>query len=807
MAQDSGASLEEIVVTARKRDESALDVPISVAAFSSADIEVRGIVSLQDVAAGTPGMNISNVNSGRSDRSFQQITLRGFTPSTTSSTLTATFIDGVPVSSATAISNVVDPERIEILRGPQSAYFGRNSFAGAVNVVNKRPGEEFGGDINVMVGNYSNIDARGSVEGRLFSDKAGFRITARQWSKDGTYDNQAVPGQTLGDQETTSVSLYLDAEPTENFTAKFYALASWNSDGPSAEGLVSAYELRSNGGFPNAPFNSGNNDGTLLIPSQSNCTLAGRPFICGAAPGLNRNFSPGANTAVTPAIAAALANGAGRVVSPSDGPDGYGLEGGYNHYHLTLDYQFGDSGFSLTSLTGYNDEYISELDDLDNYNSTALLGGWTFPFLVERDNKDFSQEFRLNYDNGGPLSGVVGVSYLKSESRGSLVSVFAETVFGAPRNPLSATAPQEADTTGVFFGLNYNVNDRLTLTAEGRWQEDEVFAFSRGPVTLPDNNSFGLPGGTVPAYSEFFSNKFTEFLPRVIGQYDINDDLMVYASWSEGVNVGLASFNTNFLGGSPAELAAAETIGLGVVVQPEKLTNIEFGLKGTFLDGRLQGSLVYYTADWDDQINQRSAFFQDDPAPIGTGSVETIAGSVNSGEVKVSGVELDLLASLSDNIKLNFASAINDSDIRTFIDPQITLTTGLEGDDYRGNQLPLSSKYSANLGIQYDGDLTSMADAAWFARADISYKSKQFVDAANQTWIDSRTQVNLRAGITRGAWKVDAFVLNAFDNDDYISPAQNVLLDPFFQLVGPFRYLNVGLPTLRTYGVQFGYNF
>ncbi len=808
MAQDPGSSLEEIVVTARKRGESVLDVPISVTAFSAEDIEVRGMVSLQDVAAGTAGMNISNVNSGRNDRSFQQITLRGFTPSTTASTLTATFIDGVPVSSATAISNVLDPARIEILRGPQSAYFGRNSFAGAVNVVNKLPARELGGNVSVMAGSYSNFDAKGSIEGRLFSDKAGFRVTARQWSRDGTWDNQSEDGGTLGDQETTALSLYLDAQPTDQFSIKFFAMGSWNSDGPSAEGMLSAYELRNNGGFPNVPFNSGNSDGTVLIPSLSNCILpSGLPYICGAAPGQPAGFSPGANTRVTPEITAALANGVGRVVSPGDGPNGYGLEGGYLHYHLTMDYEFGDSGFTLTSLTGYNDEYISELDDLDNFNSVSLLGGWTFPFLVERDNEDFSQEFRLDYDNGGKFTGVFGVSYLNSESRGSLVSVFAETVFGAPRNPLSAVAPAEADTTGIFFGLNYNFTDRLTVSAEGRYQEDEVFAFSRGPFSLPENNSFGLPAGDVPAYSEFFSNKFTEFLPRVIAQYDINDDLMVYGSWSEGVNVGLNSFNTNFLGGSPAAAAAAESIGLGVIVQPEQLTNFEVGLKGTLLDGRIQGALTFYTADWDDQINQRSAFFNDDPPPVGTGAPQALAGSVNSGKVKVSGIELDVLASVGDNLTVNFAAALNDSDIRNFIDPQITLTTGLEGDDFRGNQLPLSSRTSANLGIQYDTALASFADAELFARADISYKSKQFVDAANLTWIDDRTQVNLRGGVTRGPWKVEVFVINAFDNDDYISPAQNVILDPFFQLTGPFRYLNVGLPTLRTYGAQIGYTF
>ncbi len=142
--------LEEIVVTARKREENVMKTPVSVAALSSEDIAVRGITSFNDLANATPGLNINNANSGRNDRSFQQISLRGFTPATTTSTLTASFIDGVPVASATALSAVSDPERVEVLKGPQAAYFGRDTFAGAVNVVTRKPSATLGGTASLM---------------------------------------------------------------------------------------------------------------------------------------------------------------------------------------------------------------------------------------------------------------------------------------------------------------------------------------------------------------------------------------------------------------------------------------------------------------------------------------------------------------------------------------------------------------------------------------------------------------------------------------------------------------------------------
>jgi len=178
-AQDAAGAdslqVEEIIVTARKKDESILETPLAITALTGEEIAAKGIVSFNALAESTPGVTISNVSSGRSDRSFQQITLRGMVPSTTNSTLTSTFIDGVPVASATAIMSVADPARVEILRGPQAAYFGRNTFAGAVNVVTKQPGDKLGGSVQLMGGTRSNLDVQGSVDGPI-GEKFGFRL-------------------------------------------------------------------------------------------------------------------------------------------------------------------------------------------------------------------------------------------------------------------------------------------------------------------------------------------------------------------------------------------------------------------------------------------------------------------------------------------------------------------------------------------------------------------------------------------------------------------------------------------------------
>ena len=850
-AQDAeGASalqVEEIVVTARKRDESILDTPISISAVSGEEIAAKGIVSFNALADSTPGVTISNVSSGRSDRSFQQITLRGMVPSTTTSTLTATFIDGVPVASPTAIMSVSDPARIEILKGPQAAYFGRNTFAGAVNVVNKVPGQDFGGSVALMGGSRGNLDFKGSIEGPLGTDKLGFRLGGHFFQKDGSYKNQANPGETLGDQETKSFSLLLTAQPNDNFSAKLFTMYSEDDDGPSAQGQLSAYEIRSVNGVAAAltptvvngvttwPSRPASSAGTLVLPSVSNCNLLGysngreatearvsRPYICGAAPSLPAGFSPAQNTVEDSLLAASLASGLHRVVDPGDGVQGYGLVREYWHAHLNLDWKFGESGFSLASLTGLNDEFYSEVADLDNYDNRLLAnpanpGGtnpnrraaWDFVYGVERESRDFSQEFRLSYDQGGRFNGVVGVSYLLTTVWNDLIAITNEIVSGTPRVPQAGLS--EVETQGVFFGATYKVTDSFRVSAEGRYQTDEVIGRTGvtsivvGPSVA---STFGIPAGAYAPLSELVSEKYTNFLPRVILQYDLNPDVMVYASYSEGVNVGTNTFNTSFLNGSSLLVQTAIDLGLKVVQEPEKLKNYEIGLKGKFFDGREIASAAAYFGVWSDQLNNRQRITQDLPVSQGgSGATAQATGFANTGETEVQGLELEVTTKVTEHIDLNFAAAMNDSSIKTFSSPSISQLTGVIGDGFKGNQLPQTAKYSANLGAQYTGTASFLEDGDWFVRGDVSWKDKQYVDAANLTWIDGRTVVNLRAGFSKGPLAVDAYVLNAFDDDNYVSVAQNSLLTPNFGLTAFNGYLNVGLPELRTYGARVSYKF
>ncbi|MCJ1961899.1 TonB-dependent receptor [Novosphingobium mangrovi (ex Hu et al. 2023)] len=815
-ARSEGLAGSSIVVTARKREESLLETPIAITALSSDQIEKQGIRSINDVVLNTPGINVSNVNSGRNDRSFQQITLRGMTPSTTNSTLTASFIDGVPVASATALMGITDPERIEILKGPQNAYFGRNAFAGAINVVTKTPANSFGGNVRAMVGTRDNFDVQGSLEGQLVPGILGFRLTGRSMSKSGSYTNGANPNQTLGDQSSDIGTLQLEFTPTSQLTVKAFGMYSRDKDGPSAQGMASAYEVRSNNGSPNIPYFSGSNAGEVVIPGMANCTLAGRPWICGAVPKIDSRYSPAQNTTEDALLAGILGDDTNRITSHGKGVDGYGLSREYYHLHMNVDYELGDTGLTLSSLTGYNNEFYSEVADLDNYDSSAftnfaatpangLRTYWSFPYLVERRNKDFSQELRLSFDDGGPLQAMLGASYLYTSATPGLVSVSNFEQYGIPAPASARQPPQKARTYGIFGSLSYEITDALSINLEGRYQRDKIYAFAGGAGTniSPDAAEiYGLPAGSFPPLESFYNQTFNNFLPRIIINYDLTPDMMVYASWSKAANVSLSSFNTSFISGTQAEVEAGESIGLGVIVQPEKLDNYEVGFKGSFLNGRLVVTSAAYYATWKDQHNDRSVIFASGGQPL------IVRGVANSGKSNVYGIELDVMAEPIDGFSITASGAWNGSSVRSFDNPAVTLRTGFEGDDFKGNTLPLTSEYSGNLALMYTGEVADWDDFSYFARGDLSYKSKQYVDPANQTWIKGRAQVNARIGFTKGDFTLEGFVTNLFNNKQYTSIAQNNLLEPSYLLASQsYAYLNLALPELRTWGLQASYNF
>lgn len=786
----------DIVVTARKREENLLETPISIAAFSSQALQQRGIDTIMKMADSTPGLNVNQNGSARNDRSYQQFIMRGFTPSSTRSTTSSMFIDGAPISSTSALSSISDPARIEILKGPQATYFGRSTFAGAINVVNKVPGNDWGGSISGMLGTRNNYSFHADIEGPIVRDLLSFRVSGDGFGKDGSWRN-TFSGETLGDQSSRNVSAMLVLTPASNLTIKAFGIYSRDDDGHPANGLLGTHEIR-------------DTQGNVVVANQSNCTLAGRtsgiegqgspasyPFFCGTTPGLVTG--PSANTNFDSVAKDWLTNVSGRIFDYDEGVKGYGLLRNFYHGHLGLDWELGDTGITLSSLTSYNREEFSVFIDLDNQGSTSLATSaataarpyFDYAFLVERLNRDISQELRATFDNGGPLQATLGGSYLNATSRSGVGGGFLP---GATYAEIGKTRSR---TFGVFGAATYEFTPELSVSAEGRYQVDTLYAYSQPTGTTIRAPEIATPG-FYPGGDLLLKASYKNFLPRVIVKYETPGGLMAYASWSKGVNPG--AFNTEFLSLTQDVIQQAISEGVKIAVEPEKVTNYEVGLKGALLDRQLNFSLALYYAQWRNQINAISLL------TVGSNGLPAVlSGSANTGSIDMKGIELETNWRVSDLITLNAAGAINDTKILDYTNPPVSRLTGVF--DFRGNELPQTSKYSANIGVQLGGGIRGQDDASWFARADYNYKSGMWSSAANVVKTQAIEKVNLRAGTRIGPFSYEMFVTNLFSNKSYTSIGEQGLFANGFPYSSTLSALVVGLPDLRTFGVKVGYSF
>ena len=758
-AQDTD-NISEIVVTARKRSEKLLDTPVAIVAFSAQNIEQQAIYSLSDLAQATPGMtdNTTLGGSARNDRSFPQYIIRGMNPSTVANPTTTVFIDGAPIISG-QVEGLDDLERIEVLEGPQTAYFGRETFAGAINLVTKDPSKELGASANILAGDPNYYDARLGVEGSLIPDFLTARATYRYYTRSGSYRNEAVADAAtpnrLGDQSTQSESLELVATPVENLKIKALYMYWADRDGPGAQAFIG--------------------------PAQANCL--GGTWFCGTVPRA-AGRQPAVNTLVDAPVEAFLnavtnpaITGAGNQALQSP-PNGYGLSRDAYHWNIVADYDI-PSWFTISTISAVDNQKWGELQDLDDVDSSQtpnpylLFGGpygqtyFNSPFLVESKYRNFSQELRLTSDQAQRFRWLVGINYQWSRVDSTLDGAGSFNYF-VPNAPLSS------NNTGGFYGLAFDFTQQFTLNFEGRFERDEQ----------------ATVGGIRGSY-----NNYT---PRVIAQYKFTPDIMAYATFSEGVNPG--AFNSFILSLDPASQATlANQYGAKVQVAPEKLKNYELGVKGRFLDNSLELSADVYHDVWTDQINVATVVFIED------GATKLTSADLNNGRVNLNGLETKVLWRPLEHLQVDASGAINSTDIKQ--GPCVTCGLITGSTNVNGNELPNVSKYQAAVGVQYGGGITFVPNWDWFSRIDDRYKSGSYASADNLVRSPNLNFVNLRAGVTHEKLRLEAFVENLTNEGG----ATNLAL--FYNVANPFEgyakpdALVAGLPELRTFGLRLNYKF
>ncbi len=821
---------EEVLVTARKREESLQEIPITMSAFGAGDIRAADLRNLENVGELTPGFQFMNQGNQQPGRYNTQLQFRGLTTSQFSPSFAtgALFIDGIYVLNGGTSLSLMDIERVEVIKGPQSAYFGRNTFGGAVNLITRDPNmEAFAGEASLVYGSKDTMDANFIVEGPLIADVLSFSVSGRQYQKNGHY--KATDGGRLGDEETTAFNGVLKWQATESLSFKFRYGYSEDDDGA-----------------PAAAFASGilNDSCTGKVIDSPEGPARPTRYICGEVPGVSTLVTDGgviSQNTVLPLFPIANLAGAPRMNewfldNANNLPNmprvtGIGLARETERASLFANYEM-DNGFSVDFTAGFNKQYSNHIRDFDLSDRVSWFS--RDPQWAE----DSSYEVRLVSPQDGRLRWLVGASYYEQEffSSGgggdattscfSVVPPLTDNfpgacLGGAPGYtllfPNSLQNTDEGEVTGFFGSVDFDITENLTAIMEGRFVKDKL---TKGDALVV--------GGNAPVLSETFD----DFLPRFILRWEPSENTNLYGSYSEGMIAG--DFNTFFINADDRERAQylAQDPRIAESLDAETLEAWEVGVKQRFFDGQFQVNLAYYNYTWKN-IKGRSSFAINEtcrPDDMGvdaacnpnnglqpgdgkalvnpvTGELEPFVNSRNiilPGNAEIEGLELETTWTPSEDLVMQFNWSYIDS---KYTDYEFNFVKPIAGfAQMAGNQTPRQPKQSYNLALTKYFDMGSRP--AYF-RGDYIYQGKTYVDESNLAHIAGYGLLNLRVGINAETYLVEFFLKNALDEDawmtgsrwtDFSSPTQ-------------FAYLTakqgVALSPLdrREFGVRVNYRF
>ncbi|MDX2144979.1 MAG: TonB-dependent receptor [Rhodospirillaceae bacterium] len=825
-AQAQSIALEEIVVTARRVEENLMTVPLAITAFTSRDIESANIKQLSDVVLMTPSFNYTPQagNSGRNERGSSSLVFRGLFLTNQAVGLIgggSLFIDGTPVVGAQPPS-IADVERIEVLKGPQSVYFGRSTFLGAINYVTKDPSNEFRGKVNAEISSFGSHDASLTFEGPLVMDRVAARVTGRHFRKGGAFVNAAnTGGQKFQEQNTGSISSSVVFTPSDNFKAKAYVNWFEDNDGPPAQGALKSTEFTSrvNPDGSCTPFSATNPRGSAAPGITAN-SRASFGYWCGKLPkvtGALNNLISGDYDFSLPATRNALFNPNPNflIFDPSFKTSG-GLKRHAFQANLRLDYETA-AGYAISSLSAYHRDKAQVVLDLNYRDShsipnplyTPALAATHVPWIqfmqiTQNKTRDFSEELRLTSPQDQALRFTVGGNYFDGSTPGG--TVYGNSANGP--NFSAAITAQDVKTPALFAGAYYDFTPELTLTLEGRYQWDKI-----SQVPKIGTNGAPVPQATVDLAKTLLKETYTSFSPRVSLDYKYADNSTIYALFSRGYRPG--GFNAALITSTPATLAALTAVvpNAGISYLQERLDNFELGVKSSFLDGRARTTVTAYYDEWlNGQVANSIPVSLPPAVPGGPPLTNLIPLTVNNGKAVLKGVELEGQFQATEGLRLSGTFAINDSEIKTF-----GLGLGNCADCLSvynsqvgtiGRRLPITPKYTWSAAAEYEGDLNDRFK--WFSRVDYAYRGKRFTDFSAAAWIGGYNNVNARVGIRDEDMSLEAFVTNLTKNRVMKSTASGVGVDLFtFPAgLGPFKNeIRFAPADPRAVGVRASYNF
>lgn len=707
---DRGAGgLDEVVVTARKREETQQRTALSLSVLSGdvlQSMSVRNTTQLEEII---PNMT---VHSDRPSQSFPS--LRGVGTPIKGLGVdqgVAVYIDGVQVESPVVnLLSVLDLERIEVLRGPQGTLYGRNAIGGVINLVSRKPSDEFQGLIRAGIGNYGFHDIGLSAEGPLAPGRLTGRISGiYQRNTDGWFQNNA--SRFIGEK-------FEDNGPGENVTAR--ATLAYE---PSANLQISL----------SGDYSSGESSGPAWKPIGDVNALAKALSLQG----------------INLPIYAEEGSNVFQLAHNLNSFNEMGVYGG----GLTVRYRFGERK-ELVSVTGIRANRLSLLEDIDASPYQYL------EVASEATAESVSQELRF-HNTGDRVDGVVGLNYTNVEYRDQFgVDVLAELIAAAGGSePAITRRSSETKSLAIFGQWDWAATDRLTVTLGGRWSESDkkssrsewVFtdvALSAmvagtdrcfvlwpgvGPNRQPEClTTLSIPGqGDIPLPPVVTEGsgrgRWSKFSPKVGATFQFNDDVMLYAFYSQGYRDG-------GIAGSAANFREFDT---------ETLNAYEAGVKSDGMDGRLRfnGAIFYY--DYED--------LQLELSQLRNSLVSTLV--FNAGSAELSGVEIESTWLPADAVQLS----LNMSWLSTEIAQLESSDSGVDFGFLRaGNEFGRSPEWTASFVPTFFFQMTG-GSIVW--RSEFNYSHSYFSDAANGGFADDTDAAILTgANIAEGVPPADAVI-------------------------------------------------
>lgn len=787
-AQDRVTALEEVIVTAQRRETMLQETPIAVTAFTSEKIEDLGIFDMTDIGSLAPNTNIQKQPSSNSNMS---IFIRGVGSGETALLVdpkVSFYVDGVYMSKTVgAVFDIVDMESIEVLRGPQGTLFGRNSTGGAINVTTVKPSGELGGTVEASAGNDGYQRYRASLDLPQMFDMLSVKLSGMHMEYDGWAEND-FPGQEqdLGGEDNDTYRIALQLEPMDNLTLN-YAYDKTDNEGVPTPFQVTEVKDSIYNGLTDTPFpyevlggqlfqemaaligdpDDRREDYTLDAVSTEELEVEGHSFI--AALELD-------------AFTVKYIFGDRDTDSTYESTD---LDGGALN---TADLFYGGGqviptpGFHASIPDGSVEMTTHELQmigDLFDEKLSYTLGYYYYDEEVYQDNpQTFGLPIQFLVADPTLLGAYTGAGFCNDVPGQGPVCI------GSQRLPLPFAAPgadpnqngfvdliygQETESWAVYGQGTYELTEEIEVTAGLRYTEDErdAFLFSEnlGQSTFDERLDNDDDWDNV------------SYLLNV--NWFVNENMNVYATYSTGYNAG--GFNAR----------ASSTTAWEEQVDEEEIDAFEIGMKADWWDNRLRTNVAVFYNEFDDiQIAQFEA---------GTGGASSRL--VNAGQATYWGIELDAVAILAEGLVADLTYGYLDAEFDEYLarDP----ATDQEVDISDVTTVARTPENTLSLGLQYDfapfsfGELSARVDANYTDEFVFHPFQNQF-DAAQDRWLfNARVSLNQVSLGDAGSLRVSVWGKNLTD-EEY----EEWGID--FASLG---FAGNVFGRARTYGIDLVYNF